>query len=177
LTALLTNAEVRELLDGFEHTAWRLEARDRYNEPGEEEALRRFRSGQAPDEAWFSDWSEAVQRWTASGKRIERVRIVSQPHSEYVRWLLQLARLNIEAGEDIRYLPRPRADELGLPYEDFWLFDSQRFVLMRFDSDDVRVANELIYDPVEVVRRCQWRDVAWHYAIPYQTYLEEYGQD
>lgn len=173
----LRNEEVRSLFDAFEHTAWRLEVRDRYAEPGEEEALRRFRAGEPIDEAWFADWGEAVTRWTAAGKRIERVRVVSEPHAEYVRWAIELARLNTAAGEDIRYLPRPRADQLGLPNEDFWLFDSVRFVTLRFDAADVRIANELIDEPAEVVKRCHWRDVAWHYAIPYRRYVPALRQD
>lgn len=84
---------------------------------------------------------------------------------------------NTAAGEDIRYLPRPRADQLGLPNEDFWLFDSVRFVTLRFDAADVRIANELIDEPAEVVKRCHWRDVAWHYAIPYRRYVPALRQD
>ena len=34
-----------------------------------------------------------------------RVRVVSEPHDDYTRFLLDLARINVAAGEDIRYLP------------------------------------------------------------------------
>ena len=38
---------------------------------------------------------------------MERVRVVSEPHSDYTRFGIDLARrLNVPAGEDIRYLPR-----------------------------------------------------------------------
>ena len=52
--------------------------------------------------------------------------MVIVPHSNYVRWSLTVARLNTEAGEDIRYLARDKAREPELPDEDFWLLDSWR---------------------------------------------------
>jgi hypothetical protein len=96
--------------------------------------------------------------------------VVTIPHSDYVRWSMTVARLNTEAGEDIRYLARDRARELELPDEDFWLFDSQRAAILRFDDADRLLGADLVEDPAEVVKRCYRRDVAWHYAIPWRQY-------
>ena len=102
---------------------------------------------------------------------MERVRVVREPHSDYTRFGMDLAsRLNVPSGEDIRYLPRRRADELDLPGEDFWLFDSCRVAVLHFDGD-VLLGAELVTDPAVVVRRCYWRDVAWHYAVPLDQYM------
>ena len=180
MTELLDAVQFRALFDDFAHTAWRLEARDNYTEPGEDEPLERFRAGERADSPWtiewFRSWAEAVQRWTGEGKRMERVRVVTEPLTEYIQWELDLAQLNTTAGEDIRYLPRTRARELELPDEDFWLFDSRFAAVLRFGDNDVRVGVEVIDDPVEVLRRCQWRDIAWHYAIPYRDYARIHMQ-
>jgi hypothetical protein len=181
VTDLLDGVQFRALFDHFKHTAWRLEARDNYAEPGENEALQRFRAGERADSPWFAEWfrswSDSVQKWTRAGKRMERVRVVTEPLSEYIRWEMDLARLNVAAGEDIRYLPRDGAGELELPDEDFWLFDSRFAAVLRFDADDVRIGVEVIDDPVEVLKRCQWRDIAWHYAIPYRDFADGHVQD
>lgn len=166
MTDLLSGEEFRRLFDTFEHTAFRLETHERYVDEEEQEPLRRFLAGEPPDDAWFMDWYEAVEQITAQGRRMERVRVVSEPHSDYTRFGMDLARrLNVPSGEDIRYLPRRLADELDLPGEDFWLFDSHRVAVLHFDCD-VLLGAELVTDPAEVVRRCYWRDVAWHYAVP-----------
>jgi hypothetical protein len=72
---------------------------------------------------------------------------------------------NNAAGEDIRNLWRADAEKLGLPAEDFWLFDSRRALLLHFGDEDDYLGAELIEDPARIVRFCQVRDAAWHYAI------------
>jgi hypothetical protein len=168
---LLTGQEFARLCLTFEHTAFRLETRERYVDEEEREPLRRFLAGEPPADAWFMDWDEAITRLVADGRRMERVRVVSEPHSDYTRFGIDLARRhNVPAGEDIRYLPRHRAEELDLPDEDFWLLDSSRVLVVHFKDDDVLFGAELVTDPVEVVKRAYWRDVAWHYAIPAGDY-------
>ena len=170
VTELLAGAEFRRMCRTFEHTAFRLETRERYVDEKEQEPLRRFLAGEPPDDAWFMDWSEAVEQRVARGRRTERVRVVSEPHSGYTRFGMDLARrLNVPSGEDIRYLARDQARELGLPDEDFWLFDSARVLIIHFDGDTLLGA-ELVTDAAEVIKHCRWRDVAWHYAIPLDNY-------
>lgn len=101
---------------------------------------------------------------------MKRVRVVSEPHSDYTRFGIDLARrLNVPSGEDIRYLPRRRSRELALPDEDFWLLDSSRALVLHFQND-VLLGAELVTDPAEVVRRGYWRDAAWHDAVPVDDY-------
>jgi hypothetical protein len=170
VTHLIRGQELADFVLGYEHTAFRLEWRERYNEPEEAEPLRRFLAGE-PDYAWNEDWAAMIQRRTASGQRTERVRIVSEPHSDYTRFGLDLARINVAAGEDIRYLPRNRAERLDLPDYDFWLIDSARLAILRFGEDDVLLGAELVGDPAALVKHCSWRDVAWHHATPLAEYV------
>jgi hypothetical protein len=122
------------------------------------------------DDAWFMDWYDAVRQFAAAGKRMQRVRVVSEPHSDYTRFGIDLARrLNVPAGEDIRYLARHQAEDLGLPNEDFWLLDSTRLLTLHFDGD-VLLGPELVTDQAAVAQRAQWRDVAWCSAIPLHEY-------
>jgi hypothetical protein len=181
MAELLDDTQFRALFDTFDHTAWRLEVRDVYKDPGEVELLERFRAGEPVDSPWiiewFKPWIDSVQGWIGAGKRMERVRVVTEPHSEYIHWEMVLAYHNTAAGEDIRYLPRPRARELNLPYEDFWLFDSKFAAVLHLDDEGVRLGVEVVDDPVEVLKRCQWRDAAWHYAVPFREYASQHMQD
>lgn len=164
--------EFDRLFEDFEHTAYRLENREEYvKDPDEAEphAFVAFREGR-PEYDWFKPWQSRIQRLTGEGKIFERVRVVSEPHSEYTRFSLDLARLNVEAGEDIRYLPRPRAQELGLPDEDYWLFDSRVALIFHYGPDGRLTESELVDDPDVILQRNIWRDVAQHYAIPRNEY-------
>jgi hypothetical protein len=167
---LLAAGEFFRVSQDFAHTAFRLETRERYLDDEEREPLRRFLAGEPPDDAWFMDWYDAVRQLAAEGRRMERVRVVSEPPSDYTRFGIDLAmRLNVPSGEDIRYLSREKARELEMPEEDFWLLDSSRVLVLHFDGD-VLLGAELVTDAAEVVRRAHWRDVAWHYATPLDKY-------
>lgn len=81
---------------------------------------------------------------TAAGKQVARVRVVTEPHGDYTRYALAGAVINIEGGEDMRYMPRSRAQRLGLPEHDFWLFDERLVALMHFSDDDAFLGAELV---------------------------------
>ncbi len=171
MTDFLTGSEFRRLCETFEYTAFRLETRDRYLDGEEQEPLRRFLAGEPPEDAWFMDWYDAVKQLTAEGRRMSRVRVVTEPLSDYTRFGIDLARrLNVPAGEDIRYLPRSRALELSLPEEDFWILDSSRVMVLHFDGD-LLLGAELVNDPAEIVKRSYWREAAWHHAVPLDAYV------
>ena len=70
----------------YQHTAYRLEVRDNYADPGEAEHLQKFLAGQPGDDSWMEDWMGLILRRTLEGQRIERVRVVTEPWSDYTRF-------------------------------------------------------------------------------------------
>ncbi|MGW4792615.1 DUF6879 family protein [Nonomuraea sp. NPDC004297] len=165
--------EFTELVLSFRHTAFRLEARDRYNEPSEAEAIHGFTETGSVDPAYLEEWATTVRERFAQGRRMRRVRVVSEPHAPYTRFGLALAAQNTEAGEDIRYLPRHQASGLDLPGHDFWLIDSMMLLILRFDDDDKLLGADVVTDPAVVVKHCYYRDVAQHHAIPWREYTKQ----
>lgn len=149
------------------HSAWRLETRRRYAEDEVTDTYRQFAAGEPVTWDLNDPWCTNRRQQSALGKRFERVRILDEPPTDGQRYLLDNARRNTAVGEDIRVLPRSTADELGLPREDFWLFDARVVALLRFDEDDVMTGVELITNPVDVLRYAQAREAAWHHAVPY----------
>ncbi|GAA2239140.1 hypothetical protein GCM10010232_27570 [Streptomyces amakusaensis] len=156
---------IAHLFREFKHTAWRLETRRGYASDRNSPVWPRWQAGEdiAADPA--NAWRQNVADQVAKGKRFERVRLVDEPLTEGQRFLLDSGLGNIAAGEDIRYLPRARAQELRLPDFDFWLFDSRVLARFAFDEDDTTLGVYVTEDPTEVLAACQARDTAWHYAI------------
>jgi len=153
------------LLDNFQRTAFRFEIRDRYNSEVGREAFRKFLAGEPDDYVWHRPWLDKLRRDHQQGKRWQRVRIVSVPLSDWMRYGTEVARLNVLAGEDIRYLRRQVAGGLGIAPYDAWLFDSTRLVQLHFDkSDDTFCGAETIADPAVVTRHLLWRELAWRHA-------------
>ncbi|MEU5036538.1 DUF6879 family protein [Streptomyces rubiginosohelvolus] len=156
--------------NGFEHTAWRLETRREYAADQASEEYKEFLQGVTPPLDDHGPWFTNAREQTADGRRIERVRLVDEPATDNQRYLLATTPSNLAAGEDIRYLHRSKADAIGLAEAgDFWLFDSR--ILARFNWTDADRRMELTTDPEHVVRACQIRDAAWHFAVPYTDFI------
>ena len=154
--------------DLFEHTSYRLETLDHYDDPGESEAFRHFRQGTpVPRNQWWFDFIRQARR---DGKVMSRVHVVSEPLSEYMKFEIAAYQVNgWAAGEDVRILPRTRAAEInGVP--DYWLMDSCLAVLMSYDSGGVLTRVEAMTDPRTLANCCRWRDIAMHRAIPLGDY-------
>jgi hypothetical protein len=161
------------LFESFEHTAWRLETRRRYASDEATNAYAQFAAGEPVRWDFTNEWCRNVRAQTEQRKRFERVRSVDSPPTPGQLFLLENAKRNGAAGEDIRNLWRADADRIGLPAEDFWLFDSRLVALLNFDQDDNLLDVELITEPVRVLRYAQVRDAAWHYAVPSPTFVAE----
>jgi hypothetical protein len=133
-------------------------------------------AGEPDDLAWFQDWLSMVREATAAGRLFSRVRVVSAPLSDYSRFGLWASQFTSAAGDDIRYLIRGEAEVLGLPKQDYWLFDSRKLVIMHFGDDDRFVAGEVTEDPAAIVEHNYWRDVARHRAISRDEFVTRYEQ-
>jgi hypothetical protein len=119
----------------------------------------------------MQDWLRLVREATTAGRRLARVRVVDLPMNDWTRYSYALSAHNVAAGEDIRYLGR--SDAAGLPDHDYWLFDSSRLVVMRFDETDRFVGGELVEDPTSIVQANYWRDAAWHKALRRDDFANE----
>ena len=156
------------LFTSFQKTAFRLETRESYYEKDEMSAF----LSEGPDAVpagFLDEWYALIRSHVKAGRQVRRVRVVSEPHSDYTKFGLWLAKRNVAAGEDIRYLPRPRAQALGLPNIDYWLIDSNRMYLVHFADDDSLLGAEHIEDPDRIRQAQEWRDIAWQHAIPLEV--------
>jgi hypothetical protein len=163
--------------DGFKAMARRsgrafhLELKDSYNVAAEDGPFGKWQRGEPDDYSWHQDWLSFLREATAAGVRVQRVRVVSLPHTAYTRWGLSMSRLNVEAGEDMRYLPRHLATDIDFPPEDYWLLDDDKLVLSVF-SEDGRTGGFALEADSEVLRQSTAaRDQAWNRAIPYARYV------
>jgi hypothetical protein len=107
---LITPAQRDELFNSFERDAFHLELRDDYGSPIEDTPYARWQRGEPDDYA----------------------------HSQYVGWEHSLTHLNLEAGENIRWLPRHQLpEEVTFPVDgnDWWLYDDRLLAVGHFDPE------------------------------------------
>src|SRR6478752_6491802 len=105
-----------DLIRSAAYSAVHLEFRDSYWIDYEDEAFAKWRDGHRLDrdnrESWWRPWLDLVQEVTAKGVVVRRARVVSEPPSEYTRFLHSFTFTNVAAGEEIRWLPRRKASDL-----------------------------------------------------------------
>lgn len=164
--------EYTALFDDFEYTAYRLETLQHYAGDDEAGPLRQFLAGgDRPHDPGRDKWAARVRAAAATGKVMQRVHIVMEPLSDYVRYELEWS-YTPEAGEDIRIIPAAAGDwPQGLPRHDYWLFDSARLLRMHYDDNGRMTSAELDEDPAEISKARHWRDIALRVGVPLGDYM------
>lgn len=172
---VLAADEFLRLFDNFTESARRLESRSHTHIDEEQPRFRAFLGGELPERCeWVpTEWTAMASRQTAAGRPFQRVRVMSQPLSDYNRYLIYRTPYNLGAGEDIRYLDRSRANELDLPDHDFWVFDSAIVCFLRFTGDGRLIAYDTVTDPAIVARHEEWILRGLAAATPYEQYVAE----
>jgi hypothetical protein len=166
----VTYDEFNDLFTSFRQEALHLEMRDAYGTEVELPHLRKWLAGEPDDIDWLQPWFDTVRAGVAAGKVFRRARIVSEPLSDYQRWVLKDTHLYVEAGEDIRWVPRRRVSTVALPGNDFWLFDQELVVFIHFAGNGLVVDNLATTDPA-AIRLCRSAfDAVWALSIPHSEY-------
>lgn len=177
---LINPGELGKYIDAnFSKTLFRLETLDVYSSASDGEDFRRYLQGEpGPDMARKQPWLDHLKREVSEGKLTRRVHVVRSPLSDYVRYECEwgYAYNGGEWGEDIRILDLTEAPEPEpILWQDFWLIDDEKVVLMHYDADGALQKNEVIASE-EVPRYCKVRDAVWDTATPFPDYWATHPQ-
>lgn len=153
----------------FKRSAFRLEAQPVYTMADEQDEIRDFLAGKLPPDGYHYGWLDTVAEAAEQGRPIQRVRVVTQPLNDYVRYEFAYGYdYNGPAGEDIRIADVTNGNP-GIPSEDFWLFDEATVVQMLYRPDGTQIGRELIESP-DLSQYLAWRDFALAHSVPYAEY-------
>lgn len=151
-------------------SALKLELRDGYlpNDP----AYLAWLNGK-PEETYrrYAPWSVEVSAAVERGVDMRRVRVVSEPVSDYIRFEHAVTEtVNLSGGERVRWLPRSRMWDLLLPSCDLWVVDEKIVLFYFFSGDGESAGSQVSTDPA-VVARCVTAFVeAWDRGIDHEEY-------
>lgn len=166
----ISDEEFEQLLVSFEREAVHLETRDAYGTEVELPHLAKWQAGEPDDLEWLQGWCSTLRAHRAAGRTVRRARIVSEPLSDYQRWSHSIAHPMVEAGEDIRWVPRRLVSSIVLPGNDFYLFDNRLVVFLHYAGNGLSVGKTATRDP-NVIRLCRSAfESVWRLAIPHVDY-------
>ncbi|GAA3223394.1 DUF6879 family protein [Actinocorallia longicatena] len=159
--------ELIELLKRAQHSAIHLETRDTYDpdNPAFKDWLAGG-TGRAPRTAWRTAGTSMTER----GVKIRRARVISSPPTDYIRWEHMVTDVNLEIGEEVRWLTRDSAPDLLVPTADFWLIDNRLIVFNTCTGAGAHHRDHYSNDP-EVIGRCLLAfERIWERAVPHAEF-------
>lgn len=163
-----------ELLGSATSSAVHMEMRDSYAVDYEKGPFADWRAGFRHDPAnrasWWRPWLDLIQETVERGVVVRRARIVSEPVSEYTRFLYDGTFTNVAAGEQVRWLPRRRASDIALPGNDFWLIDGRLIRWNHFTGEGASGGGEISEDPAAAKLCADAFEAVWERAIPHGQY-------
>ena len=156
----------------FRRRAFRLEALDYYDAANEREPYAEFLAGRLVDPAWRRPWQGLVRRVRDTDRIMQRVHIVSEPATDYIRFsLLHGYPASVEAGEDVRILGLAAASEAGVRRDDFWLFDDDLAAQLAYDGEGRVERVFLTAEPFTLELLRSTRDRSLRLARPLARYV------
>jgi hypothetical protein len=171
---LITSEQRDELITTFvERDAFHLELKDAYATAVEDGPFAKWLKGEPDDFTWLQPWQARIRNATQAGKTVRRVRVISEPITDYIKWEHSNTVLNLEVGEDIRWLPRhllPGGIVFPADGNDWWLFDDRLVVIGHFRDNGSVQGHEIITDRAVVADCVRVRDQLWSVAIPHSEY-------
>jgi hypothetical protein len=166
--------EFGALFERFERSAFRIEARDRYDVENERDEFAAFLDGKPlpPRSAESDAWLSLVAAHRAAGRLIERVRIVSQPLTDYTHNEFAAYRDDIAAGEKVRVVARAALTDADQSWasEDFWIFDDESVVLSPTTTTDAFIGVQQAEDTTPYLEAKQR---ALSIAIDFEQFVAE----
>ncbi|MFI5720685.1 DUF6879 family protein [Nocardia sp. NPDC051750] len=166
----ISDDEFERLLADFGASSVHLETRDAYGTEVELPHMAQWAAGELDDLEWLQGWCSVVREHVAAGRIVRRARIVSEPLSDYQRWSHSIAHPMVEAGEDIRWVPRRLVSSTAIPGNDFYLFDDELVVFLHYAGNGLGVDKVTSTDrrDIDLCRRAF--DDVWQLAIPHSEY-------
>lgn len=142
-----------ELFKMFTEEAFRLETLPIYDVEEEKEAIKEFKNTGKIINNIDKEWVDLLK----IGKPVKRLRLLSNPLSDYEVFELEVYKSNLKYGEDIRIANR---DNFNEELQDFWIFDMKWIGIMKYDHDgkfldmDFHEAND---EEIEMAKK--WKKV------------------
>lgn len=166
-----THDELNQLCRGITTSFVHLETRDAYGTETELPHMAKWRRGEPDDYAWLDWWLHMLRDHRTAGRTCRRARIVSEPVSDYQQWTRSHAHLFIDAGEDIRYVPRRQLTTVALPGSgDFYIFDDNLVLFLHYAGNGTNASFEVTDHPQTVHTCRQAFQAVWNLAPPFRDH-------
>ncbi|MGI5163838.1 DUF6879 family protein [Spirillospora sp. CA-253888] len=166
----LSYEEFNALFTRFGREAVHLEMRDSYGTEIELPHMAKWAAGEHDDLEWLRGWCDVVREGVGEGKSFRRVHVVSEPLSDYQRWSHSIMQPHLDAGSEVRWMPRRHVSSIAFPGNDFWMFDDRLVVFHHYDGNGRNMDFTTSTAPCDIELCRNAFDAVWGKAIPHGEY-------
>jgi hypothetical protein len=122
-------------------------------------------------DSYWLPWTQLIRENVARGVTFRRARVISEPVSDYIRYEHAVTPFsNLDGGEQVRWLPRPRARDIAVPGCDFWQFDDGLICWVYQSGDGDPTGHDLDTDPTAAKLCSSAFEAVWERAIDHTEY-------
>ena len=174
--SLAPTEEFALALRGFTVSYFRLETLQVYRGSGEDDWLAAYQAGEAGPrrDALQDEWESHLRVHREAGHAMQRVHVVVEPLSEYLKFeLAWMYAINVAGGEQVGIVDASAGWPPGVPHRDFHLFDSQVLFLGDYAADGTWLGVTRVDDMREIEAARRGRDAALHRAQPWETFIAD----
>jgi len=167
----LNDPEWQALFTGVRSSWFRLETLQQYEVDYESQEYREFlQTGRLDRDP--GDWQHMISEHVRAGRTLQRVHVIEEPLTEYLRYEIAAYHHNGQAGEEIRLLPTSAGSwPAGIPKgRDFWIFDDADVWEMEYDPSGRFLAAEQLTSADDIAACRNWRDRALAMSMPLSDY-------
>lgn len=136
---------MKELFNSFKHRAYRIETLPNYQVGSEIKSYNNFING-LPLDYGDNEWINNLIQWKKEGKKVKRIRIISEELTTYEKYEFYCYHNNFIAGEEIKIIPRHIYKNLvSKEYQfDYWIFDDTYICKLNYDSQGNYINNTIL---------------------------------
>lgn len=126
----VSGEEWGKLASNFRATLFRLEALAEYDSPDEKSLIDAFERGESSAPTGpLAEYFAAQRKLVLSGKSVERVHVVPDELTPYLRWEIRWAYQHLaDAGVKVYLLPESKCSELAKRAFEFYLIDDTHLI-------------------------------------------------
>jgi hypothetical protein len=162
------------LAEHHHHDLLRVETFDHYTAASDGTEFARYRAGEPePDRASKAAWLDRLRADTASGRPWRRLRVITPPLTDYVRYSCEWGYTdNTAAGEQVRVLDlaaAPPGSDVLLRLGDFYLLDHAHAAAMRYDPAGRFLSADPVPDPLTGIYRSA-ASAGWGLGEPFERW-------
>lgn len=154
---------------------FRLEEIPEYNVPEDLVNFNKWKHGKFVIDKDSKNWLANLKSTKNKRINIQRVRIVSFPFSNYLKYEIDFWQHSTKAGEKILFLDKAIYQKikftLDFSPEDFWLFDDKTLIIFHYNPKGDFVREEPILDPQTINKYVILKKELLRYAISMSKFL------